>query len=112
MKFSEFIKLNILKRLPAIIATGVISALFSLYYIGLLDVSFIERPDGWKDNINFFSELLNGEEKKPSDELKENDPAPEKDDKEDEKAPAPNQRIKPMRKKQDDTTQPVKMDKR
>ena len=29
-----------------------------------------------------------------------------------EKAPAPNQRIKPMRKKQDDTTQPVKMDKR
>ena len=92
MKFSEFIKLNILKRLPAIIATGVISALFSLYYIGLLDVSFIERPDGWKDNINFFSELLNGEEKKPSDELKEDDPAPEKDDKEDEKAPAPNKK--------------------
>ncbi len=92
MKFSEFIKLNILKRLPAIIATGVISALFSLYYIGLLDVSFIERPDDWKDNINFFSELLNGEEKKPSDEPKEDDPAPEKDDKEDEKAPAPNKK--------------------
>ena len=47
-----------MKRLPALIAAGLVSLLFSLYYIGFLDVSFIERPDSWKDNINLFSQLF------------------------------------------------------
>ena len=75
MKFSEFIKLNILKRLPAIISAGLISVLFSLYYIGIIDFSFIERPEDWKNNINLFAQLLNSDEEKPAkDEEKEEKP--------------------------------------
>ncbi len=63
MKPSELIKLHILKRLPALLATGVIVALFSLYYVGILDVSFITRPEKWKDNIYLFMEIFSdGEE--------------------------------------------------
>ncbi|MBQ4067206.1 MAG: WG repeat-containing protein [Clostridia bacterium] len=58
MKLSELIKLHIVKRLPAIIGTVFLTALFFSYYVGILDVSFIERPEGWKENFTAFSQLF------------------------------------------------------
>lgn len=65
LKFSEFIRLHIWKRLPAILSTVVVSALFFLYYVGILDFSFIERPEGWSEHRVLFSELVNSNGKKP-----------------------------------------------
>lgn len=57
MKLSELIKLHILKRLPAVLCTVLVTALFSLYYIGFLDFSFIQRPGAWKDNLLLFTQM-------------------------------------------------------
>ena len=82
MKLSELIKLHILKRLPALLATAVIVALFSLYYVGILDVSFIERPEKWKDNIYLFMDIFDGSEKTEieGEVIQNTDPVPEKDE--------------------------------
>lgn len=81
MKLSELIKLHILKRLPALIGTAVIVALFSLYYVGILDVSFIQRPEKWKDNIYLFTAIFADDEKTENqgDVIENTTPAPDKD---------------------------------
>ncbi len=86
MKITELIKLHVLKRLPAIIGAVLIAALFSLYYIGFIDFSFIERPDGWKENIDLFVEMIDN--KKESNDKNENsapETTPEEDKKEEDK---------------------------
>lgn len=91
MKLSELIKLHILKRLPALLATAVIVALFSLYYVGILDVSFIQRPEKWKDNIYLFTAIF-ADEKEETEEnnvIQNTEPVPdtkipEKEDKKEE----------------------------
>lgn len=98
MKLSEFIKLNILKRLPAIIGAGVIATLFSLYYVGLFDISFIERPDDWKNNLNLFSEVINGENvTEDSSKNEQEKPEPEENKTENDKKPNKKPNKKPER---------------
>lgn len=89
MKLSELIKLHIQKRLPAIIASVVICALFSIYYFGILDVSFIERPRAWKDNLSLYSEMVSPHTEKvdKEEEPKKEETGHKKPDKETEKVP-------------------------
>ena len=93
LKLSELIKLHIVKRLPAVLAAVFITALFSLYYIGILDFSFIERPENWKDNLSSFAELFS--EKKPEADTPSEDapdidtPAPPVTDEPDKTPPKP-----------------------
>ena len=97
MKLPELIKLHILKRLPAMISAAVIFALFALYYIGVYDVSFIERPDGWRNNLSLFCDMINEneeadekeetEKENKEDKDKENDENKEEDNEEDKKKP-------------------------
>lgn len=68
MKFSELLKLHTLRRLPAIVAAVLITAVFGLYYVGAYDISFIERPEAWKNNLNRLKEIF-VEEKEPENTL-------------------------------------------
>ena len=87
MKISELIKLHIEKRLPALLAVALSSAVFFLYYIGVLDFSFIERPESWQDNRKSFVAMMetlsNKESEKVPEGEKEPDKAPDTDDKKD-----------------------------
>ena len=70
MKLSELFKLHLIKRLPAIIGAALITAFIALYYVGVLDVSFIQRPEAWSDNLNSFLEVFSpakDDEKEPAD---------------------------------------------
>ena len=89
MKLSELFKLHLIKRLPAILGAAIITAFIALYYVGLLDVSFIQRPEAWSENLNDFLEVIapdKKEEEAPaedtektpdSDESADTEPAPE-----------------------------------
>lgn len=57
----RYVKLHILKRLPAIIGAALVCVLFALYYVGVFDVSFIERPKSWENNLSEFKKFLAGE---------------------------------------------------
>jgi len=63
------------------------SAVFFLYYIGVLDFSFIERPESWQDNRKSFVAMMetlsNKESEKVPEGEKEPDKAPDTDDKKD-----------------------------
>ena len=70
MKLSELFRLHLIKRLPAIIGAALITAFIALYYVGVLDVSFIQRPEAWSDNLNSFLEVFSpakDDEKEPAD---------------------------------------------
>ena len=83
MKLSETLKPHILKRLPAIIVAVLLTAVFGLYYLGVYDVSFIERPESWKNNFSYLKEAFqNG---KPEDVQQEE---PEDTEKPEETPPA------------------------
>lgn len=66
MNFKELLKLHTLKRLPAIITAVLLTAVFGLYYVGVFDISFIERPESWKNNYAAFTEMLKGYKKSPT----------------------------------------------
>lgn len=57
----ELLKLHIVKRLPTIIGVALLSAVFGLYYFGFFDISFIERPESWKNNYEKFQSLFEKE---------------------------------------------------
>ena len=57
----RYVKLHIIKRLPAIIGAALVCVLFALYYVGVFDVSFIERPESWEGNLQQLKSFLAGE---------------------------------------------------
>jgi len=61
MKFSELFKIHFMRRLPAILGAGLIAAVFTLYYVGIIDFSFIDRPESWEDNLSYLSGMVYGE---------------------------------------------------
>lgn len=61
MNKKELLKLHILKRLPAILAAVLLTAVFGLYYVGAYDISFIERPESWKNNFTYLKEIFREE---------------------------------------------------
>lgn len=56
MKLRELLKLHIRRRIPAALLAVFVCTLFFLYYAGFFDLSFIERPYSWKDNLNMLAE--------------------------------------------------------
>ncbi|MDD6094445.1 MAG: hypothetical protein PUC29_01730, partial [Clostridia bacterium] len=65
MNFRELLKLHIVKRLPAVITAVLLTAVIGLYYVGAYDVSFIERPESWKNNFTLLKEIFNKEKDPP-----------------------------------------------
>lgn len=63
MNFKELLKLHIVKRLPAAVLSLLLCGAFSLYYVGAFDLSFIERPESWEDNLSEFKAMFIKEEK-------------------------------------------------
>lgn len=59
LKIPEDFKIHFTKRLPAVLVTVFCVAAFGLYYIGVYDISFIERPESWKGNLDAFIAVLN-----------------------------------------------------
>ena len=58
LKIPEIFKIHFMKRLPAVLVTVFSVAAFGLYYIGVYDISFIERPESWKGNLDAFIAVL------------------------------------------------------
>ncbi len=58
LKIPELFKIHFMKRLPAVLVTVFSVAAFGLYYIGVYDISFIERPESWKGNLDAFIAVL------------------------------------------------------
>lgn len=58
MKKRELLKIHIRRRIPAALLAVFVCTLFSLYYFGFFDLSFIERPYAWKDNLNMLTEIF------------------------------------------------------
>ncbi len=56
--FSKFL-FHIKRRIPAIVACILAFCTLGLYYLGLFEVSFIKRPEAWKDNSENFYNALN-----------------------------------------------------
>ena len=54
------------KRLPAVLVTVFSVAAFGLYYLGVYDISFIERPESWKGNLDAFISVLDKSYKTPA----------------------------------------------
>ena len=46
-------------RIPAIAVCVLLFLTFGLYYLGLFEISFIKRPEAWKDNPSKFYEAIN-----------------------------------------------------
>ena len=68
-----------MKRLPAVLVTVFSVAAFGLYYIGVYDISFIERPESWKGNLDAFIAVLDKSYKvspQPEEPEPEEEPAP------------------------------------
>ena len=65
MKTTDRLKLQLKRKLPAILCAVFIVALVGLYYLGVYDVSFLQRPQGWENNIDRLYEVLFGTEEKP-----------------------------------------------
>lgn len=83
MNLKELLKLHLLKRLPALITAVVLTAAFGLYYVGIFDISFIERPESWKNNLAAFREMLHGydiEKPKPEEKPSEDTDSPDTSD--------------------------------
>jgi len=85
MKFSELLKIHLIRRIPALLGAGFIVLAFTLYYVGIIDVSFIDRPEEWSDNINLLAEMIDPDKKEKNDQKdqasEENDtPESEKND--------------------------------
>ncbi len=75
MKLTELFKIHLQKRLPAIIGAVLITALVSLYYVGVLDISFLQRPEGWSGHLNMFIDVLSADESdKNSEKTEEKEP--------------------------------------
>jgi len=80
VKLSELFRLHLVKRLPAIIATALLTALIFSYYVGILEISFIQRPEAWNKNLNMFLESVTSGEN-------DNESQEENKETEDEKVP-------------------------
>lgn len=75
MKTTDRLKLQLKRKLPAILCAVFIVALVGLYYLGVYDVSFLQRPEGWESNIDRLYEVLFGKEEEPEDIPAETEPA-------------------------------------
>ena len=70
MKTTERLKLQLKRKLPAIVCAVFVVLLFGLYYLGVYDVSFLERPAEWENHIDKLYEVLFGkEEQDPGDDV-------------------------------------------
>ncbi len=67
----ELLKAHLVKRLPAIITAVLLTAVLGLYYVGAYDVSFIERPESWRDNFSHLGEVFSREKTPPEEKLPE-----------------------------------------
>lgn len=65
MKLSELFKIHLTKRLFAVLVTVFCVAFFGLYYIGVFDISFIDRPKSWENNLSEFVSILKKDYKTP-----------------------------------------------
>lgn len=75
MKTTDRLKLQLKRKLPAILCAVFIVALVGLYYLGVYDVSFLQRPEGWENNIDRLYEVLFGKEEESEDIPAETEPA-------------------------------------
>lgn len=66
LKKSEMFLIQLKKRLPAVLVTVFSVAAFGLYYLGVYDISFIERPESWKGNLDAFISVLDKSYKTPA----------------------------------------------
>ncbi len=55
-------KLQLKRKLPAILCAVFIVAIFGLYYLGVYDVSFLPRPAAWADHIDRLYTVLFGKD--------------------------------------------------
>ena len=77
--FFEKLLFHTKRRIPAIIACVLVFCIFGLYYLGVYDVSFIKRPDAWKDNATLFYSAMDkimGRDEALSENPPETEPAP------------------------------------
>ena len=51
LKNTERFNWQLKKRLPATVAAVLFFFVFVLYYLGVYDIAFIERPESWKNNL-------------------------------------------------------------
>lgn len=106
MKFSELFKIHFLRRLPAFLGAGLIAALFTLYYVGIIDFSFIDRPEAWKNNLSYLSGMVYGEDGEAAppvsedvgdDSTADNSASAEPENQEGSQKPAPQKPSKPQK---------------
>lgn len=82
MKTTERLKLQLKRKLPAILCAVFVVLLFGLYYLGVYDVSFLKRPAEWENHIDKLYEVLFGKEKQEPGDAVTTEPAePEKPNK-------------------------------
>ncbi len=96
--FFEKLLFHTKRRIPAIIACILVFCTFGLYYLGVYDVSFIKRPDAWKDNATLFYNAMDkimGREDKPEPPAPETEPTPETQPTETDKDDTPQKVPKP-----------------
>lgn len=67
MKTTERLKLQLKRKLPAIVSAVFVVLLFGLYYLGVYDVSFLKRPAGWENHIDKLYAVLFGKEEQDPD---------------------------------------------
>lgn len=82
LKFSELFKIHFIKRISAVLVTVFCVAFFGLYYVGVFDISFIDRPKSWEGNLDEFISALTKSYKTPplEDDPAEPEPEPEPSD--------------------------------
>ncbi len=82
MKTTDRLKLQLKRKLPAILGAVFVVALVGLYYLGVYDVSFLPRPQEWETNIDRLYDVLFGREEEEEDPSVETEPeTPEEGDK-------------------------------
>lgn len=74
MKTTDRLKLQLKRKLPAILCAVFVVAIFGLYYLGVYDVSFLQRPAAWEDHIDRLYSVLFGEKTDPEETI---EPQPE-----------------------------------
>ena len=62
MKTTDRLKLQLKRKLPAILCAVFIVAILGLYYLGVYDVSFLPRPAAWADHIDRLYTVLFGKD--------------------------------------------------
>ncbi len=81
--FFEKLLFHAKRRIPAILTCAFLFCIFGLYYLGIYDISFIERPEAWKDNSTLFynavDKIFSGDKETESNTSAESEPEPETD---------------------------------